>query len=234
MGFSTVLCKAFARRMCKNFKRSTKCDKKSPSGFNNRGNFKRFLPQQFFFTRTGSHCQSDQEICIQTAREAFQPIYVTDITKKFPSEILMPFVSAKQELGEVNILGHRGNPYVSDSCLSVDCEENVADMFAWVYDMDVTENNSSKISSTAVCDNWLSWEKERTKYEQRSSDNWMLDFNAVFVQEPATHRYFWRLKVWYALWEMVWFFLFSKTNQAYGPGNVCWLTRHLTTLLSHP
>lgn len=65
----------------------------------------------------------------------------------------MPFVSAKQELGEVNILGHRGNPYVSDSCLSVDCEENVADMFAWVYDMDVTENNSSKISSTAVCDN---------------------------------------------------------------------------------
>lgn len=89
---------------------------------------------------------SDEEICIATAREAFQPIYVSEITKKFPSEILMPFVSAKHELGEFNLLGNRRDKYIDDSLLSVGRDENVAEMFAWVYDKE-TEINALDIPS---------------------------------------------------------------------------------------
>lgn len=132
--------------MCKNFKRSTKCSKKSSSSFKGQVHLKCLLPLRFFFKRTGSHLTSDEEICIATAREAFQPIYVSEITKKFPSEILMPFVSAKHELGEFNLLGNRRDKYIDDSLLSVDSDENVAEMFAWVYDKE-TEINALDIPS---------------------------------------------------------------------------------------
>lgn len=141
IGISTVLC-----RMCKNFKRQTKCGKKSSSSFKGQVNLKCLLPLRFFFKRTGSRLTSDEEICIATAREAFQPIYVTEITKKFPSEILMPFVSAKQELGELNLLGNRRDKYIDDSLLSLDSDENVAEIFAWVYDKE-TEVNGPDIPS---------------------------------------------------------------------------------------
>lgn len=133
--------------MCKSFKRSTKCSKKSSSSFKGQVNPKCLLPRRFFFTRTGSHLTSDQEICIATAREAFQPIYVTEITKKFPSEILMPFVSAKHELGEFNLLGNRRDKHIGDSLLSVESEENVAEIFAWVHDMEITEVKAPDIPS---------------------------------------------------------------------------------------
>ena len=132
--------------MCKNFKRSTKCSKKSSSSFKGQVNLKCLIPLRFFFKRTGSHLTSDEEICIATAREAFQPIYVNEITKKFPSEILMPFVSAKHELGEFNLLGNRSDKYIDDSLLSVGSDENVAEIFAWVYDKE-TEINAPKIPS---------------------------------------------------------------------------------------
>ena len=65
----------------------------------------------------------------------------------------MPFVSARRQLGEINLLGNRDNCYVGDSRLSVDSEENVADIFVWVYSMDITENDFPDISDTAVCEN---------------------------------------------------------------------------------
>lgn len=68
-----------------------------------------------------------------------QPIFVTEITRNFPSEIFMPFVSARQELGEINLLGDHENSCDSNSQLSMDYEENIADIFAWVYKMDIEE-----------------------------------------------------------------------------------------------
>ena len=115
--------------------------------------FKRCFPGRKFFARTRNHLRSDQEICIPTARDALQPIYVSEITRNFPSEILMPFVSARRQLGEINLLGSRDNCYISDSGLSVDSEESVADIFAWVYSMDITEDDFPDISDTAVCEN---------------------------------------------------------------------------------
>lgn len=68
-----------------------------------------------------------------------QPIFVTEITRNFPPEILMPFISARQELGEINLLGDHENSCVNNSQLSMDYEENIADIFAWVYKMDIEE-----------------------------------------------------------------------------------------------
>ena len=139
--------------MCKNFKLSRRCDKKSSCFFRGQRNFKRLFPGRRFFTRAGKHLTSDEEICIPTARAALQPIYVSEITKNFPSEILMPFVSARHQLSEINILGSQDSAYLGNSQLSMDCEENVAEIFAWVYDMDVTEENFPDISDASVCEN---------------------------------------------------------------------------------
>ena len=66
-----------------------------------------------------------------------QPIFVTEITRNFPSEIFTPFISARQELGEINLLGDHENSCVSNSQLSMDYEEDIAEIFAWVYKMDI-------------------------------------------------------------------------------------------------
>lgn len=101
---------------------------------------------------------SDQEICIPAAREALQPIYVTEITKNFPSEILMPFASARHELGEINLLssGNLNEGSLGNSQISVDSEENViTEIFAWVYRMDITDeqNIPDGLSTSAVREN---------------------------------------------------------------------------------
>ena len=145
--------------MCKNFK-LRRSDKKSFCffRFRSRNSFKRFLPGRRFFTRADKHLRSDQEICIPTAREALKPIYVTEITKNFPSEILMPFVSARHELGEMNMLlgnGYQDKCFLSDSRFSVGSEENsIAEIFAWVYSMDMAEENiPDELSTASVCEN---------------------------------------------------------------------------------
>ena len=155
-GIIKLLCGLLFRRMCKNFKLSRRCNKKSSCFFQGQGSVKRFqFPERSYFKRTRKHLRSDQEICIPTAREAMQPIYVSEITRNFPSEILMPFVSARHELGEINLLGNLDNRCLSDSQLSMDCtEEDVAEIFAWVYSMDITEDNlSNDISDASVREN---------------------------------------------------------------------------------
>lgn len=132
-------------KMCKNFKLS-RCDKKTFCFFRLRSkkSFKRFLPGKSCFTRTDQHLRSDQEICIPSAREVLQPIYVTEITRNFPSEILMPFASARNELGEINFFrnGNREKCLLGESDISVDSEQNaITEIFAWVYSMDTTEEN---------------------------------------------------------------------------------------------
>ena len=102
------------------------------------------LPGWGIFTRDAKHLRSDQEICIPTARDALQPIYVTEITRNFPPEILMPFASARCEQGEINLLssGHLDDSFVSDSKVSVESEEDtITEIFAWVYTLDITEEN---------------------------------------------------------------------------------------------
>jgi len=97
------------------------------------------------FTKAGKHLMSDQEICIPTAREALQPIYVTEITKNFPSEILMPFSSARQERSEINLLssGNLNEDSIGDSQILVFSEENaITEIFAWVYSMDVNDEQN--------------------------------------------------------------------------------------------
>ena len=101
---------------------------------------------------------SDQEICIPTAREALQPIYVTEITKNFPSDILMPFASARHELGEMNFLssGNLDEDFLGDSQISVVSEENaITEIFAWVYSMDITDgqNIPDEFSMSSVREN---------------------------------------------------------------------------------
>ena len=100
------------------------------------------LPGWGVFTRDAKHLRSDQEICIPPARDALQPIYVTEITRNFPSEILMPFASARCRHSEINLLssGHLDDSFVSDSTVSVESEENtITEIFAWVYSMEITE-----------------------------------------------------------------------------------------------
>ena len=101
---------------------------------------------------------SDQEICIPTAREALQPIYVTEITKNFPSEILMPFASARQERGEINLLssGNLDEGSIGSSQITVVSEENaITEIFAWVYSMEISdeENIPDEISMSFVPEN---------------------------------------------------------------------------------
>ena len=101
---------------------------------------------------------SDQEICLPTAREALQPIYVTEITKNFPSEILMPFASARQESCEINLLssGNFDESSLDDPQISVVSEGNaITEIFAWVYSMEITEeqNIPDEISMSSVRDN---------------------------------------------------------------------------------
>ena len=138
-----MLCKLLFHMMCKSFKRSH-------CFFRSKRNLKRFFPGHSVFTRVGKHLRSDQEICIPTARDILQPIYVSEITKNFPQEILMPFVSARHEFGEINLLGNQDSCNLSDSQISMDCEENVAEIFAWVYSIDVTEENFPDISDASV------------------------------------------------------------------------------------
>ena len=101
---------------------------------------------------------SDQDICIPTAREALQPIYVTEITKNFPSEILMPFASARHERSEINLLssGDLDVSSLGDSQISVESEENaITEIFAWVYTMDITDeqNIPDEFSMSSVREN---------------------------------------------------------------------------------
>lgn len=115
------------------------------------------MPGRRFFSRDAKHLRSDQEICIPTARDALQPIYVTEITKNFPSEILMPFASARHEHGEINLLssGNLDESFLSDSKVSVDSEENtITEIFAWVYSMDIAEENiPDELSMSSVREN---------------------------------------------------------------------------------
>jgi len=97
------------------------------------------------FTKAGKHLMSDQEICIPTAREALQPIYVSEITKNFPSEILMPFASARQERGEINLLsgGNFDESPISNSQITVVSEEDaITEIFAWVYSMEISDEQN--------------------------------------------------------------------------------------------
>ena len=101
---------------------------------------------------------SDQEICLPTAREALQPIYVTEITKNFPSEILMPFASARQESCEINLLssGNFDEGSFGDPQILVASEGNaITEIFAWVYNMEITEeqNIPDEISITSAREN---------------------------------------------------------------------------------
>jgi len=101
---------------------------------------------------------SDQEICIPTAREALQPIYVTEITKNFPSEILMPFASARRERGEINLLssGNLDESSISNSQITVVSEEDaITEIFAWVYSMEISDeqNIPDKIFMSSVREN---------------------------------------------------------------------------------
>lgn len=150
MGISKILCKLLRRGMWKNFKLSRKFNKKFRG---ERNGVTRCLPGRCFFTRTDDHCASDQEICLPTARDVLQPIYVSEITRNFPSEILMPFASARHELGEINLLVNRDNCCAGNSQLSLECEENVAEIFAWVYNMDIREDNFPDVSDRPVCGN---------------------------------------------------------------------------------
>ena len=132
--------------MCRNFKLRA-CGKKSFCVFRSRDQrkVKCFLPGRRLFTKAGKHLMSDQEICLPTAREALQPIYVTEITKNFPSEILMPFASARQESCEINLLssGNFDEGSLGDPQISVVSEENaITEIFAWVYSMEITEEQN--------------------------------------------------------------------------------------------
>lgn len=158
-GIVKFICKLFARDMCRNFKLRA-CGKKSFCVFRTRDQrkVKCFLPGRRLFTKTGKHLMSDQEICIPTAREALQPIYVTEITKNFPSDILMPFASARHELGEMNFLssGNLDEDFLGDSQISVVSEENaITEIFAWVYSMDITDeqNIPDEYSMSSVREN---------------------------------------------------------------------------------
>lgn len=56
----------------------------------------------------------------------------------------MPFASARCEHGEINLLssGNLDNSFISDSKVSVNSEENaITEIFAWVYSMEITEEN---------------------------------------------------------------------------------------------
>lgn len=146
MGIVKFFCKLFARGMCRNFKLRA-CRKKSFCVLRSRdqSKVKCFQPGRRLFTKAGKHLMSDQEICIPTAREALQPIYVTEITKNFPSEILMPFSSARQERSEINLLssGNLNEDSIGDSQILVFSEENaITEIFAWVYSMDVNDEQN--------------------------------------------------------------------------------------------
>ena len=145
--------------MCRDFKLRA-CGKKSFGVFGSRDQrtAKCILPGGRLFTKAGKHLMSDQEICIPTAREAFQPIYVTEITKNFPSEILMPFASARQERSEINLLssGNLDKGSLGDSQISVVSEENtITEIFAWVYSMDISDeqNISDEFNISSVREN---------------------------------------------------------------------------------
>lgn len=145
--------------MCRNFKLRA-CGKKSFCVFRSQDQreVKCFVPGRRLLTKAGKHLMSDQENCLPTAREAFQPIYVTEITKNFPSEILMPFASARQESCEINLLssGNFDDGSFDDSQISVVSEGNaITEIFAWVYSMEVTEeqNIPDEISMSSVREN---------------------------------------------------------------------------------
>ena len=82
------------------------------------------------------------EVRIDTARDALQPIYVSEITKNFPTEILTPFASARFEHGEINPRGLEGACLLSNSQASVNSAD-VSEIFAWVYSMDIRGDNFS-------------------------------------------------------------------------------------------
>lgn len=71
-----------------------------------------------------------------TSRDALRPIYVTEITQNFPENIFLPFVTAKYNSRRAKHAesseGRTANGFMCSS--SVDIEE----IFAWVYDDDVT------------------------------------------------------------------------------------------------
>lgn len=147
--------------MCKNFK-LRRCDQGTFcfSQLRCKTNFKRFLPGKNFLTRADKHLRSDQEICLPSAREVLEPIYVTEITRNFPSEILMPFASARNELNEIDFFrkGNHDKYLLRESDISPDCDENViTEIFAWVYRMEITEQDfSNDLSATAsVHKNWF-------------------------------------------------------------------------------
>lgn len=152
--------------MCKNFK-LRRCDNGTFcfSRLRCKTNFKRFLPGKNFLTRADKHLRSDQELCLPSAREVLQPIYVTEITRNFPSEILMPFASARDELDEIKFFGNGNHDkyLLRESDISADSEENViSEIFAWVYRMEITEEDFSDglSATTSVCEKWFSQKKK--------------------------------------------------------------------------
>ena len=162
-GIIKFLCKLVYRKMCRNFRLSRRCDRKSWFFPRGKRSFKGMLSERIYFSRKKNHSKSDQEICIPMAREAMQPIFVTEITRNFPSEIFMPFISARQELGEISLLGDHENSCVSNSQLSMDYEENIADIFAWVYKMDIEEEELPDNVSDLIMSSWKLAPKELWK-----------------------------------------------------------------------
>lgn len=69
----------------------------------------------------------------------------------------MPFASARDELDEIKFFGNGNHDryLLSESDISADSEENViSEIFAWVYRMEITEEDFSDglSATTSVCE----------------------------------------------------------------------------------
>lgn len=70
-----------------------------------------------------------------TTREAFRPIYVTEIIENFPEDLFLPYVSVRHEANTAKRSAPRETRHSVNECSS---SVDIAEIFAWVYDDDVT------------------------------------------------------------------------------------------------